>query len=179
EGDGDVVQRARARHADRVQRGLAADAAARSRVEVPLEAREIDRLAGMQLDAHNVALAGRRVGLARPADAGDPGAGGDDAFGIQETERELLVLARRAHGHGDAPGRGAFRAGRAELDLERLLDRDVVAPRDRDVPFDLPDVHGEAVGGHGFCRGHGPPIISPMPRSYREPGACGPGAPWL
>ena len=40
-------------------------------------------------------------------------------FGEAEAERELLVVARRAHRHRDGPA--------ADADLERLLDRDLVA----------------------------------------------------
>src|SRR5690606_41532551 len=60
-------------------------------------AREIDGLVGPQLDAHDVALAGDRVGLAGTGHRRDPRAGRDDAFGKEESERELLVVAGRAH----------------------------------------------------------------------------------
>ncbi len=46
---------------------------------------------------------------------------GLEPFGDAEPERELLVVARRPHRHGDGLA--------ADPDLERLLDRDDVASR--------------------------------------------------
>ena len=46
---------------------------------------------------------------------------GRDPFGEQESERELLVVARRPHRHGHRRA--------VDADLERLLDRELVRPR--------------------------------------------------
>ena len=51
--------------------------------------------------------------------SGSRAAAGSQAFGEAEAERELLVVPRRPHRHGDRPP--------ADPDLERLLDRDQVA----------------------------------------------------
>ena len=46
------------------------------------------------------------------------GGHGRDSLGTKESERQLLVVAGGAHGHGDRPA--------VDPDLERLLDRDLV-----------------------------------------------------
>src|SRR5690606_24626017 len=88
-------------HGHGLDRRLPANTAARRRVEVPLEALEVDLDAGRELDAHDVdqAVRGR---LPARRDARDLLALANDAFGEQKAHRELSVVARRAHRDRDA-----------------------------------------------------------------------------
>jgi len=108
-------ERACSRDFQCIERGLATHAAARRRVDVPLEAREVDGDVRRELDDNDVAGAGDLVRLAGP-DADDVLARGHDPLGEQEAERKLLVVARRPHGHRERPA--------VDADLQRLLDGD-------------------------------------------------------
>ena len=113
-------------HGDRLDRSLAADAAARRHVEIPLEALEVDRDAGRQLDAHDVDQA---VGRALPArhDALHVAARADDAFGEQEPDGEILVVPRRAHrDRNGLLGAAAVAPRVTQANLERLFGRDEI-----------------------------------------------------
>src|SRR5688572_23388847 len=125
----------RAQHAlDRLERRVSADSAARSRIEIALQARRIVRGALGQLDAHDVADR-----AADPA-VGDVCAAADDAFAVQEPDGELDVLAGRAHGDRyRRAGPGLTR--RSDPDLERLLDHDEVLARTQAVVAHRVDRH--------------------------------------
>ncbi len=96
----------RGEHLDLLDRALAADAARRRRVEAPRagvaeeRAGHLDHVAGEVIG---------EPGVVRPV---------DQALAVEEPERELLVVARRAH-------RDRERLA-VDADLERLLDRDPV-----------------------------------------------------
>ena len=113
-------------HGHGVDRGLAADAAARRHVEISLEALEVDRDAGSQLDAHDVDQA---IGGALPArhDTLHVAARADDAFGEQESDGEILVVPRRAHrDRNGLLGAAAVAPRVAQANLERLLGGDEI-----------------------------------------------------
>src|SRR5690606_13319592 len=127
-----------------------AHAAAGGRVEMALEAVEIDLHARRELDPDDVDEAVRR-GRAARADGGDVVGGADDAFGVQEADGELDVLAGRAHRDGDALLAMLAACEVAEADLEGLLRRNDVArdevvwagraeadPADLEMPNALP-----------------------------------------
>ena len=100
------VGQARRVHRDLLERALSADPAGGGRVE-RARARVVQQRPG-DLDDVGLELGGR------PGRAG----GVDQPLAVQEPERELLVVARRAHRDRE---RGAV-----DADLERLLDRDLV-----------------------------------------------------
>ena len=90
-----------------------------------------------------------RPGLARPV---------DQPLAVEEAERQLLVVAGRAHRH---------RQRRAvDADLERLLDRDLVAPAVADgtdaiMPWRIGAVRSVAPASAGVnagCLGHRPHV---------------------
>ena len=88
---------------DRLERTLAADTARRGRVEAPREPGRIE--------ARRVELDRVRREIVGQARARRP-----QPFGEREPERQLLVVARRAHRDGHRRA--------ADADLERLLDGD-------------------------------------------------------
>src|SRR6185436_1821210 len=109
-----------------IDRGLAADAAARRHVEVALQALEVDLDARRELDAHDVHQA---IGCTLPArhDALHVAAPADDAFREKESHGEILVVPRRAHRDGDRLLSAAAVAARiAQPNLERLFGRDEI-----------------------------------------------------
>ena len=143
----------RAAHLDGVDRRLAAHAAARRRVVVALDRRRVERPA--QVDRQHVVLLLARVGAV--ADRRDLVVAGDEALGVEEARRELVVAARRAHRDGHA---GRLLAGARDADLERLLAHDVVAARAPDAGLDHRDLDaprrvagGAGGGGHGHKDG--------------------------
>ena len=84
--------------------------------------------------------------------------GGDDGLAGEEAYGQFLVVARRAHGDGDA----LVDAPRARLvgqaDLQRLFDGDGIAGAVRPVDGDRLDVYaqvrrGGASGGDVLCGG--------------------------
>ena len=85
----------RAADPDRLHRRLAADAATRRRVEVPLQPRQVDR------DARAAGRPGPRC-PAPGADARDLLRGVDDPLGEQETDGQLAVMAGGPHRDRDA-----------------------------------------------------------------------------
>ena len=91
---------------DRLERAFPADAARRGRVEAAREARRIESV--------RVELDGVGGEVVR-----EPSGRGPKPLRERETQGELLVVARRAHRHGDGAA--------ADSDLERLLDGDDVA----------------------------------------------------
>ena len=115
-GDAEIGLDRRRVHADRLGRALAADAARGRGVEAPLQPLRVE-------------LAHPKVDRVRREVGGQRGAERLEALADREAERELLVVARRAHRHRDRLA--------ADADLERLLDRDEVvsehlpAARDR------------------------------------------------
>src|SRR5262249_40379324 len=104
-GDAEAALHARGLDRDGLERALSADTARGRRVEAALNARAVER-GGLDLDRVRREIEGRR------------GRRRSDALGDAKAERELLVVARRPHRHGDGL------AGYA--DLERLLDGDEV-----------------------------------------------------
>ena len=94
-----------------------------------VQTREIERQVGAHGDAHDVA------GGAAVADVDDVARLAQQALAVQESDRELGVVAGRAHGDGDGAAGAAVlvRLGQAvahEPDFERLFDRDgIAAPR--------------------------------------------------
>src|SRR4051812_13757061 len=112
----------RALHRDLLERPLPADPARRRRVEVPL-ARVAQQRPG---DLDDV---GREV-LGEP----DGARAVDEPLAVEEAERELLVVAGRAHRDGERRA--------VDADLERLLDRDAVL-------LALADDAGGQAGGLG------------------------------
>ena len=107
---------------DRGERGVAADATARGRIEVALQPIGIVRGAIGELDAHDIA------DRATDAAVGDVFPRADDAFAVQESDRKLDVLAGRAHGDRHGGARPGF-AGLGDADLERLFHHDQVLAR--------------------------------------------------
>src|SRR5690606_33148662 len=108
-------------HGHGLDRRLAADAAARRRVEMPLEPLEVDLDAFCKLHADDVDEAARGRLPAR-RDACDLAAVANDALGEQEADGELRVVSRRTHRDGNAfLGTAAVRPRIAQPDLERLL----------------------------------------------------------
>ena len=92
---------------------------------MPFQPRQVHRDARPQIDAHHVA---RPAG----ADARHLLPRGDDALGEQEADRQLAVVAGRAHRDRD----GAVNAPPVDVatqaDLQRLLDGQHVRLGDRD-----------------------------------------------
>ena len=107
---------------DGLDRALPADAARRRRVEVPLEALGIEPI-GVDVDRV-------RCEIVR-----NPSRARREALRQAEAERELLVVAGRAHGDGDWLS--------ADADLERLLDGDEIV---------LLRALREPQGGDASCR---------------------------
>ena len=104
----------RQRHANRLDRRLAADAAAGCGIEVPLQPTEIDGDLGPQIDADHVVV--------DFVDAGDLPVSRHDSLREEETDCEFAVVAGRPHRHGDGPVLAPAVHGAAEPDFERLLD---------------------------------------------------------
>jgi hypothetical protein len=128
---------------DRFDRGLAADAACGGRQEGArlLEAAQVEARA--EPHARDV-LDAARVGV---LDRGDVGSRFENAFGVEQAGRELVIAARRAH-RDDERRIGVAAVGR-DAQLERLLDGDRIgqsfrAPVDdqRDRPVLDPDHSG-------------------------------------
>jgi hypothetical protein len=136
-----------------VKRGLAAHAATRGRIEMPLQATEIDRDVRSEINSHNVVIA--RVGCCGAAvlDALYVSGAGHDGFRVQESDRKLGVVAGGAHRDRDAGRRAPAGGFVAETDFQGLLDRDLVVnqrqfPRDRGVSADFLHGNREAAGVH-------------------------------
>ena len=91
---------------DLLERALAAHAARRGRVEAALAGVAGQRTGDLDRVVREVVGQARRVRAV------------DQALAVEEAERELLVVARRAHRHDERDA--------VDADLERLLDRDLV-----------------------------------------------------
>ncbi len=118
-----------------LQRRLAADAAARGRIEVTLEATQVHLDARLQLDAHHIATApvlDRRhlFGVV------------DDPLGEQESDGQLVVVAGSAHRDRDTPADPAALVIAGQADLQRLLHGQVVRLHGRVGAGDAPHQHG-------------------------------------
>ncbi len=161
-------------HGDGIERGFAANAAARRSVEMALEPVEVDADAGSELDADDVDQAIRRRRPARPREC-DVRRMPDDAFGEQKSDGELLVVARGAHRDRDtALDAPAALAVQLQADFQRLLGRDHII-RGLKLPveaIDLDAFEARATGEVGEP-GHQPPtrlsICSSMSLSLAAP----------
>ena len=127
----------RAAHLDLVERGLAADPARGAR-EVAARAQVVGHRPP-EPHGHDVVLllgpfAGRRrVGGEAVRDRLDVVGRLDDPFGAAEPDRELEVVAGRAHRDRE---RDRLPPGPLHADLHRLLGRELVATRRRDTAVD-------------------------------------------
>jgi hypothetical protein len=92
--------------AQRFEGSLATDAAAGGRVEVPLEAVEIQLDARGHFNAQDVLQSRYCIGLPHVRGPRDLAGGVDDALGEQEADGEFRVMSGRAHrdGHGPCGG---------------------------------------------------------------------------
>jgi hypothetical protein len=118
-------------HGDLLERALAADAARRAGVEAA--GARVAQQRALDLDRVGRQVAGQ-PGPPRPV---------DQPLGVQEAQRELLVMAGRAHGHRERRA--------VDADLERLLDRhEVLLAVAHDLrPHAVGDlIRGAAGGGH-------------------------------
>ena len=123
-----AVRQWRAVHGDLLERSLAAHSARRRRVEAPLTGLVCERT----LDLDRVGREDLRwTGIPRPV---------DQALAVQESQRELLVVTRRAHRHRERAA--------VDPDLQRLLDGDRIG---RPVVLDL-DVRARHPGKR-YARG--------------------------
>lgn len=107
-------------------RGLAADAATGGGVAISLEAFEIKRNAGAQLDAD--AVLQRRLAETRAAggQALQLIESAQQAFADQKTGGEFLIVAGGAHGDGDRLYLPGVRGAEKDLNLQWFLDGKVV-----------------------------------------------------
>ncbi len=103
------------RNAQGVDRSLPADAAARSRVEVAVEFRGVDLRALTQRNAHD-------VGRAPVAHRFDVAGGVDQAFGEEESGRQVVVVAGCAHRDRDRLFALLAVGTPSGADLQRLFD---------------------------------------------------------
>ena len=143
-------QQARTLQLDVVDGGLAAHAAARCGVEVPLERPGVERTG--QADGHHVVALLRQLGLA-VADRLDLVAGVDQPFREQEPDRQLEVVAGGPHGDGHALD---LLAGAADLDLHGFLGRQTVGAFELLVAAHGKDPLGGGVAAKGvvlLCHG--------------------------
>src|SRR2546423_6118288 len=118
---------------------------------MPLEARQIDRRPRCDNDANRVAPAGEHID--------DPIARSNQTFREEKADRELVVVAGRAHRDRDRVESGQTLTLPLKANLQRLLDRE--------------DVDGDAAIGGGappppplfFFGGHAsdPPPFGPPP----------------
>ena len=65
-------------------------------------------------------------------------------FGEKKSDSEFCIVARRSHGYRDALRRGSLSNRRADLDLQRLFDGNVVGLPLLPIAADLADVDGKA-----------------------------------
>jgi len=160
-GDGHrvVAEMPRRLRPDRVDAGLAADAAGTGRVEGPSRIGVGRRHPVGQHDVDHIVGVGRvRSGTELRGDdvAGVP----DDSFGQQKTDGEINVVPGRTHRDSERPPRRFAVGARPNPDLERLLTRDRIHPphggSGREVdPDDLAPVGNPS---------HAPILPRPQPR---------------
>ncbi|SRR5260370_6727205 len=111
---------------------LSAEPAGRRHYESALRLRRLDHHFGRKLDHYDVGLRGRyAANLTRAA---------DDALGEEKSGRQLTIVARRAHGHREAP--------RAQANLERLFNREKVLLPVRYKAIDLADWNTDSAWRH-------------------------------
>src|SRR6266545_6646980 len=149
-GEGRVLRdRMAGGHADGLQGGLAADAAAGRHVEVAAQPVRVELDVGAEDRAHDVVLL-RYVGVRAVLDAGEVALPGDDPLRQEEPGRELEVVSRRPHRDGQRRGGVTFSAV-LHADLQRLLRRKTVAFLDEAPRAPLPYLHGRYRAGavHG------------------------------
>jgi hypothetical protein len=142
-----------------LQRGLAADAAARRGAGVPLQPPQVHGDARPQPHPdHVAALAG--------VDAQDLFAPGHDPLGEEVADRQLAVVTGRAHGDGD----GAV----AEADLQRLLCGQQVGAHCQAGVMHAADLngHGPQAGGTGDWVGNGHSLALQVSRPHHAPEWC-------
>ena len=116
-----------------VDRGLAADAAARGREEVPLHARRVEVLAHVDGDDVQVLLGADVLAVADRRERATPC---DQALAEEEAGGQLEVVSGRPHRDRDAHGR---LPGTGSADLERLLRRQAVTAAVALAAIDLDD----------------------------------------
>src|SRR5579875_2406612 len=115
-------ERLAALNIERVERRLAADAAARGRVEVALQPEQVEVNPRPQRHRHDVEPLLRLFRFVETVgDIEDVVAAGDDAFTSEKAGRQLEVIARRAHRNRDALAPGDVVFIPEEPDLERLF----------------------------------------------------------
>jgi hypothetical protein len=115
---------------------LAADAAGTAGEKVPLQWREIWRGIVSQGDVDDVVLlGGNDFRIDTVADPGDVIPAFDDTFAVEESCRQLEVVAGRAHGDGHRVG---FALG-DQPDFQRLFGRQVIAAKLPLIVGDFPD----------------------------------------
>ena len=149
ENQGVVGQRRYAHNAQRIERGLAANAAARRRVEMPLQPSQVNLGIGAQLYAHDVVIAAVGSRRATGFYCGDITLPADNGLAVQEASREFAVVAGGAHCDRDAACCAAVGGRVGEPNLERLLDRDLVVSFGPVAVNDLADVDCVTASGHG------------------------------
>ncbi len=114
---------------------------------MPLQAVQVNLDTRPQLDADHVA---------RPPvlDAGHLSGLLDDPFGEQEPDGQLAILAGRPHRHRDPPAHATAVLVECQANLQRLLDRQLIGPRDRPAVLNVPYRH---------CRyGQADPVFRPI-----------------
>src|SRR5262249_46064194 len=116
---------------------------------------------GSQFHAHDVAQPARADSGAAVLGRRDIGRSSHDSLSEEEADGELDVVARRAHGHGQAAPTASRRRTIAETDLQRFLRRELIPSRGVGTadPLDL-DLDRTLIGagfvGHtaGTCCSH-------------------------
>ena len=157
---------------DRVERGLAADAAAGRRVEVPLQRAEVEFDVLGEVDADDV---GRRAARRqRPAerDPADLAAVLQDALGEKKPGRQFEIGAGSPHRDRQAPAFAPAVRPEVDADLHRLLDgQDVVLLDPGPSGADLTDLDGSLVFVAGMHRAEDstPLTTGPAPRRLLVP----------
>jgi hypothetical protein len=110
----------------RLDGGLAADAATRGGVEIPLQAPEVHGHLLLQGHAHHVGAAGTGRAGAVGTHLAQVLLAPDDPLRQQEPHGQFSVLARGAHGDGQALMLGPLRAGKIQTDLQGFFDGQVI-----------------------------------------------------